>query len=68
MRVLSAVFFTVDSPVHKLQRQLLGMILFFQNLISELSKNPVEGFSAGLVDESNIYEWEVMILGPPDTE
>jgi ubiquitin-conjugating enzyme E2 G1 len=58
----------MDQGTLMLQRQLLGMILFFQNLISELSKNPVEGFSAGLVDESNIYEWEVMILGPPDTE
>ena len=24
--------------------------------VVELTKNPVEGFSAGLVDESNIYE------------
>jgi ubiquitin-conjugating enzyme E2 G1 len=27
----------------------------------------VEGFSAGLVDDGNIYEWEVMIIGPPET-
>lgn len=33
----------------------------------DLIKNPVEGFSAGLVDESNIYEWQVMIIGPADT-
>ncbi|EPZ36163.1 ubiquitin conjugating enzyme E2 [Rozella allomycis CSF55] len=30
-------------------------------------KNPVEGFSAGLVDDGDIYEWEVMIMGPPET-
>lgn len=33
----------------------------------ELAKHPVEGFSAGLVDDSNVYEWEVVIVGPPDT-
>jgi hypothetical protein len=33
----------------------------------ELMKNPVEGFSAGLVDDNDIYEWEVLIIGPPDT-
>lgn len=33
----------------------------------ELNKNPVEGFSAGLVDESDIHKWEVLIIGPPDT-
>lgn len=35
--------------------------------LPELSKNPVEGFSAGLVDDSNIFEWQVTIMGPPDT-
>ncbi len=34
---------------------------------SELQKKPVEGFSAGLIDDDNIFEWEVMIIGPPDT-
>ncbi len=33
---------------------------------TELQKNPVEGFSAGLQDD-NIFKWEVMIVGPPDT-
>lgn len=36
-------------------------------IFSELNKNPVEGFSAGLVDESDIHKWEVLIIGPPDT-
>lgn len=35
--------------------------------ISELNKNPVEGFSAGLIDENDIHRWEVLIIGPPDT-
>jgi hypothetical protein len=34
---------------------------------AELTKNPVEGFSAGLVDDVNIFEWAVTIIGPPDT-
>lgn len=36
-------------------------------LFSELTKRPVEGFSAGLIDDEDIYKWEVLIIGPPDT-
>ncbi|XP_054160579.1 ubiquitin-conjugating enzyme E2 G1-like [Oppia nitens] len=42
-----------------------SLILYKQ--LNELKKNPVSGFSAGLVDDSNIYKWEVWIMGPPDT-
>lgn len=35
--------------------------------IAELNKSPVEGFSAGLVDESNPFDWDICIMGPPDT-
>jgi len=41
--------------------------LLLRKQLKELSKNPVEGFSAGLSDDENIYEWEIMIMGPPDT-
>lgn len=27
----------------------------------------MEGFSAGLIDDNDIYRWEVLIIGPPDT-
>jgi ubiquitin-conjugating enzyme E2 G1 len=27
----------------------------------------VDGFSAGLVDESNLFEWQVCMVGPPDS-
>ena len=40
---------------------------FSVNVCIELQKNPVEGFSAGLVDDEDIYKWEVLIIGPPDT-
>lgn len=35
--------------------------------LSELKKHPVEGFSAGLVDDGDIYKWDIMIIGPSDT-
>uniref|UniRef100_A0A804PXY2 UBC core domain-containing protein n=2 Tax=Zea mays TaxID=4577 RepID=A0A804PXY2_MAIZE len=36
-------------------------------LNKDLSKHPVDGFSAGLVDDSNVFEWQVTIIRPPDT-
>lgn len=36
-------------------------------VVLELNKNAVEGFSAGLIDDNDIYKWEVLIIGPPDT-
>nr|XP_011461240.1 PREDICTED: ubiquitin-conjugating enzyme E2 7 isoform X1 [Fragaria vesca subsp. vesca] len=41
--------------------------LLLQKQLKDLCKNPVDGFSAGLVDENNIFEWSVTIIGPPDT-
>ncbi|KAF9432305.1 Ubiquitin-conjugating enzyme E2 15 [Entomortierella beljakovae] len=41
--------------------------LLLKKQLKELTKHPVEGFSAGLVDDGNIYEWEIMIMGPQDT-
>ncbi|KAI7830716.1 ubiquitin-conjugating enzyme/RWD-like protein [Gamsiella multidivaricata] len=41
--------------------------LLLAKQLKELTKNPVEGFSAGLLDDNNIYEWEIMIMGPQDT-
>jgi len=41
--------------------------VFYAIFNAELQKKPVEGFSAGLIDDEDIYEWEVMIIGPPDT-
>ena len=36
-------------------------------LSEELDKNPPEGFSAGLIDDDNLFKWEIMVVGPPDT-
>ncbi|KAJ3071215.1 Ubiquitin-conjugating enzyme E2 15 [Podochytrium sp. JEL0797] len=41
--------------------------LLLRRQLKELSKNPVQGFSAGLFDDNNIYEWELMIMGPEST-
>ncbi|XP_021376910.1 probable ubiquitin-conjugating enzyme E2 7 [Mizuhopecten yessoensis] len=41
--------------------------ILLRRQLAELNKNPVEGFSAGLVDDDDIFKWEVMIYGPQDT-
>ncbi|XP_069177276.1 ubiquitin-conjugating enzyme E2 G1 [Procambarus clarkii] len=41
--------------------------LLLRKQLAELNKNPVEGFSAGLIDDNDIFKWEVLIIGPPDT-
>lgn len=53
--------FMLDSVTHRM------LIRFNLYKRAELNKNPVEGFSAGLIDDNDIYQWEVLIIGPPDT-
>ena len=36
-------------------------------LFTELNKKGTEGFSAGLIDDEDLFKWEVTIFGPPDT-
>lgn len=43
-----------------------GSLLLMKQL-KDLNKNPIEGFSAGLVEDSNPFEWGILIIGPPDT-
>lgn len=40
--------------------------LLLSRQLKDLNKNPVEGFSAGLSND-NIYEWDVLIIGPEGT-
>mmetsp|Transcript_37027 Transcript_37027/g.82311 ORF Transcript_37027/g.82311 Transcript_37027/m.82311 type:complete len:168 (+) Transcript_37027:208-711(+) len=42
-------------------------VLLLNKQLKDLKKNPVDGFSAGLVDDSNVFEWQVTIIGPQDT-
>ena len=42
-------------------------LVAFAPRVAELSRNPIEGFSAGLVDDCNVFEWQVTVMGPPET-
>lgn len=35
--------------------------------LAELNKNPIDLVSVGLTDESNVYDWEILIMGPDGT-
>ncbi|KAG6678288.1 hypothetical protein I3842_14G072700 [Carya illinoinensis] len=61
---LSRSPFSVSGAVSLMASQ---ASLLLQKQLKDLCKNPVDGFSAGLVDETNIFEWSVTIIGPPDT-
>jgi len=39
-----------------------------QKELKELMKNPVDGFKVELIDEGNLFEWQVYISGPPGTD
>jgi len=41
--------------------------LLLRKQLKDLSRNPVDGFSAGLVDDSSVFEWNVTIIGPSET-
>jgi len=41
--------------------------LLLKKQLQELNKKPLEGFSAGLIDDDNLFKWEVMIMGPADS-
>lgn len=33
----------------------------------DMSRNPPEGVSVGLDEDDNLFRWQVMLVGPPDT-
>lgn len=35
--------------------------------MKSLQEQPVEGFKITLVDEADMYNWEVAVFGPPNT-
>ena len=44
--------------------------MYMYNLIClylEMSRNPPQGVSVGLGEDENLFHWEVMLVGPPDT-
>lgn len=44
-----------------------GAIRALQLELKKIQEEPVEGFRVSLVNEDNIFEWEVAIFGPPST-
>jgi ubiquitin-conjugating enzyme E2 G1 len=37
------------------------------SVLLELAKNPIDLVSVGLTDDSNLYDWEILIMGPDGT-
>jgi len=35
--------------------------------LTDLAKNPIDLVSVGLIDDSNVYEWEILVMGPDGT-
>ena len=44
-----------------------GSALLLMKQLREFNRHPVEGISAGLIEESNPYAWNVILVGPADT-
>ncbi|RLN58135.1 hypothetical protein BBJ29_005978 [Phytophthora kernoviae] len=45
----------------------MGLVIFGVYVFNEMSRNPPEGVSVGLGENENIFNWEIMLVGPPDT-
>ena len=64
---------TDSQAVLLLKKQLAGgsfarmVRLAVTFILIELRKRPVDGFSAGLIDDNDIFRWAIMIIGPRDT-
>lgn len=43
------------------------VVVVYLVFFTELRRRPMEGFSAGLIDDDDIYKWEVLVIGPQDT-
>lgn len=46
---------------------LLSSLTFSNRIETELARNPPDGVSVGLGEDENIFTWDLMIIGPPDT-
>lgn len=56
--VIVSALYIIDVAAHQTH-------VLFVSL--ELARNPPDGVSVGLGDDENIFCWELMIIGPPDT-
>ncbi|OAF68609.1 hypothetical protein A3Q56_03618 [Intoshia linei] len=56
------------SAAHnRIQAQYRTAIKSLQSELEDLMNNPIEGFRVSLLNDANIFEWLVIIFGPPDT-
>lgn len=53
-RIIAPDYLSSTHPIGNLQ-------------FTDLAKNPIDLVSVGLADESNVYEWEILIMGPDGT-
>ncbi len=37
------------------------------SVLTDLAKNPIDLVSVGLADDANVYDWEILIMGPDGT-
>ena len=44
-----------------------GAVKALQLELKKIQAEPVEGFRVKLINDDNIFEWEVAIFGPPGT-
>ena len=44
-----------------------GAVRALQHELKKINDEPVEGFQIRLVNDNNIFEWQVAIFGPPGT-
>lgn len=44
-----------------------GATVYLRKALKELSSNPSEGYYVGLANGSDLFEWSIVIIGPPDT-
>jgi len=45
----------------------MAAVKLLQNQLKKLISEPVEGFTAELIKESNLFEWRIYLEGPKDT-
>lgn len=63
--IFTSTGFSVTLPTSGMANDQSSLLLSKQ--LKELNKSSVDGFSAGLIDDDDLFKWEIVIYGPPDT-
>eukprot|EP00594_Rhizosolenia_setigera_P002470 CAMPEP_0178943758 /NCGR_PEP_ID=MMETSP0789-20121207/2767_1 /TAXON_ID=3005 /ORGANISM="Rhizosolenia setigera, Strain CCMP 1694" /LENGTH=208 /DNA_ID=CAMNT_0020623393 /DNA_START=273 /DNA_END=899 /DNA_ORIENTATION=- len=56
-----------NSSLNLFSHHLFTLFTYSRMHNPELNKNPIELVSVGLKDENNVYEWDLMLMGPEAT-